>query len=174
MSTAPVRRAFPAPKDDRYFEDYEPGTVYEFGSVKVTEEDILEFARRYDPQVFHTDPAAAADGPYGGLIASGWHTSALFMRLYAEHFLSDVSSLGSPGVDQLRWRQPVRPGDTLRLRVEILEARTSQSKPDRGIAKIHSEVLNQDDEVVMDVTAVNLLLRRTRLGRSLPSENSDA
>jgi acyl dehydratase len=153
--------SFPTPKDDRYFEDYVPGAAYEFGSAKVTEEEILEFARRYDPQIFHTDPEAAVHGPFGGLSASGWHSAALFMRLYADHLLSDVSSLGSPGVEQLNWTKPVRPGDTLRLRVEILEARRSRSKPDRGIVRVASTLLNQDDETVLTMVATNFLRVRT-------------
>src|SRR5438045_9795734 len=100
----------------RYFEDYRPGTVIKSGTLRVSEADILEFARRYDPQAMHTDPEAAARGYFGGLIASGWHTAALMMRLFAEHFLSPASSLASPGIDELRWLQPVRPGDVLRLR----------------------------------------------------------
>ena len=93
----------------RYFEDYPPRTVIEGGAVVVTESDIVEFARRYDPQTMHTDPEAAAHGHFGGLIASGWHTAALMMRLFAAHFLSPASSLASPGIDELRWTKPVRP-----------------------------------------------------------------
>jgi len=141
---------------DRYFDDYKPGTVEEFGEVTVTAQDIVEFARRYDPQPFHVDPSAAARSPYGGLIASGWHTSALMMRLLTEHYLGE-SSLGSPGVDELRWPAPVRPGDTLSLRVSILETRLSRSKPDRGILRSRVEVLNQDGTTVLSAVAVNLI-----------------
>ena len=145
---------------NRYFEDYEPGSVYEFGSIAVTEEEVLEFGRRFDPQVFHTDPEAAATTEYGGLIASGWHTAALMMRLYSDHYLPKPSTLVSPGVDELRWLLPVRPGDALSLRVTVLEARPSRTKPDRGIVRSAVEVLNQRGEVVMTVTATNFFLRR--------------
>jgi len=149
---------------DRYFEDYVPGAIHEFGSVQVQEADIIEFARRYDPQQFHVDPVAAAHGPFGGLIASGWHTGALMMRLWVDNYLSPVSSLGSPGIDELRWLRPVRPGDTLRVRVTILETRRSRSKPDRGVVRTFSEVLNQSGEVVMSMNAMTLV--RSRNGHS--------
>jgi acyl dehydratase len=151
---------FSAPITDRYFEDYRPGFVGEYGSITVSQEEIVEFARRFDPQTFHTDPIRAARGPFGGLIASGWHTSALMMRLYADHFVSKVAGLGSPGIDELRWRRPVRPGDTLSIRVTILEARRSSSKPDRGLVRVQIEVLNQDKEVVMSLKAMTLFLCR--------------
>src|SRR5580692_2356968 len=115
---------------DRYFEDYVPGSVHEFGSVQVEESEIIDFGKRFDPQDFHTDPEAAARGPFGGLIASGWHTGALMMRMLVDNYLSKASSLGSPGIDELRWLRPVRPGDTLRLRATVLDSKRSQSKPD--------------------------------------------
>ena len=151
---------FSAPITDRYFEDYRPGFVGEYGSITVSQEEVIEFARRFDPQTFHTDPIRAARGPFGGLIASGWHTSALMMRLYADHFVSKVAGLGSPGIDELRWRRPVRPGDTLSIRVTILEARRSSSKPDRGLVRVQIEVLNQDKEIVMSLKAMTLFLCR--------------
>lgn len=151
---------FTTPIDDRWFEDYETGAVYEFGDVTVPEDEILEFARQYDPQPIHTDPAFAAAGPFHGLIASGWHTSSVFMRLFAEHFLSRVASLASPGVDELRWPSPVRPGDRLRLRVRVLETRPSRSRPDRGIVRTRAQLLNQDDQIVLTLIAINLLQRR--------------
>jgi acyl dehydratase len=151
---------FSAPITDRYFEDYRPGFVGEYGSITVSQEEVIEFARRFDPQEFHTDPIRAARGPFGGLIASGWHTSALMMRLYADHFVSKVAGLGSPGIDELRWRRPVRPGDTLSIRVTILEARRSSSKPDRGLVRVQIEVLNQDKEIVMSLKAMTLFLCR--------------
>jgi acyl dehydratase len=151
---------FPAQREQRWFEDYRPGLVLEFGAVPVDEAEVVEFARRYDPQPFHTDVAAAAQGAYGGLIASGWHTGSLMMRLLVEHYLSPVASLGSPGLDELRWLAPVRPGDTLCVRVTILEARRSQSKPDRGLVRALMEVLNQRREVVMSMKAVNFTLCR--------------
>jgi acyl dehydratase len=141
----------------RYFEDYPPRTVIEGGAVVVTESDIVEFARRYDPQTMHTDPEAAAHGHFGGLIASGWHTAALMMRLFAAHFLSPASSLASPGIDELRWLKPVRPGDVLSLRVTVTEARRSRSKPDQGIVRSLVEVLNQNGEVVMSLKPISLI-----------------
>jgi acyl dehydratase len=141
----------------RSFEDYEEGTVYEFGAVTVDEADIIRFAREFDPQPFHTDPDAADQWHFGGLIASGWHTSSLAMRLLVDHFLPITASLGSPGVDELRWPRPLLPGDVLSLRVTILEARRSTSKPDRGFMRTHIEVLNQRREVVMSMKAMNLL-----------------
>lgn len=150
-------RDFPAPIDKRYFEDYVPGAVFEYGTITVDQADVIEFARRFDPQPFHINPDAAARGPFGGLIASGWHTASLTMRLVVDHYLSSVASLGSPGVDELRWTRPVRPGDTLRVRVSVLGARRSQSKPDRGIVRSHVEALNQDGDVVMSLQALNLI-----------------
>ena len=148
---------FAAPIDDRWFSDYRPGAIYEYGTVLMTEDEMLDFARRFDPQPIHIDSAYAATGPFGGLIASGWHTASVFMRLYVEHYLSRVASLASPGVDELRWPVPVRPGDSLRMRATIIEARRSKSKPDRGLVHTRGEMLNQRDEVVLSMTAVNFL-----------------
>ena len=145
------------PNPPRYFEDYVPGTVHEFGSVQVEESEIIDFGKRFDPQDFHIDPEAAARGPFGGLIASGWHTGALMMRMLVDNYLSKASSLGSPGIDELRWLRPVRPGDTLRLRATVLESKRSQSKPDRGVVWTLTEVLNQNAEVVMSVKAMTLI-----------------
>ncbi len=151
---------FPVPIDERYFEDYVPGAVFEYGSLPVEEAEVINFAKRYDNQALHTDPEAAARGPFGGLIASGWHTAGLMMRLFTDHYLSKVASVVSPGVDELRWTKPVRPGDRLSIRVSILESRRSRSKPDRGMVHSRVEVLNQDREVVMSLKAVNILLCR--------------
>ena len=151
---------FAHPIDDRYFEDYVEGEVYRFGSIAVTADEIVDFARRYDPQNFHTDPEAARRSPFGGLIASGWHTAGLMMRLFADHYLTHVGSLASPGLDELRWLKPVRPGDTLSIRVTVLKAAASKSKPDRGVVTSGIEVLNQADEVVMTLKAVNFIGRR--------------
>lgn len=153
---------FTAPVTDRYFEDYVPGSVYEYGYVTVAEKDIVEFARLYDPQTFHTDPLAAADGPFGGLIASGWHTAALCMRMFVDHYISHVASLASPGMDELRWPRPVRPGDTLRFRAVIDSARESKSKPDRGLVHTTAELWNQNGDLVMSLKAMNFVGRRTR------------
>jgi acyl dehydratase len=124
------------PVDRRYFEDYRAGSVFDCGSIVAEESEIIAFASRYDPQDFHTDAAAAARSVYGGLIASGWHTAALTMRLLVAHYLSSVASLGSPGIDELRWIRPVRPADSL------------------------IEVSNQRGELVMSLKAINLLLCR--------------
>ncbi len=148
---------FSNPIDDRYFEDYVAGSTYEFGEIEVGEVEIIEFAKRYDPQDFHTDPAAAAKGPFGGLIASGWLSASLMMRLFADHYLSKNASLASPGVDELRWLKPVRPGDRLRIRISVVEARQSRSKPDRGMVRSAIAMINQDDQVVMTMIAMNLL-----------------
>ena len=123
---------FAVPRTDRYFEDYVTGAVYEYGYVSVTEPEIIEFARQFDPQPMHVDPEYAVTGPFGGIIASGFHTAGLFMRLYVEHYISRVASLASPGIDEIRWPTPVRPGDKLWIRTTILETRRSKSKPDRG------------------------------------------
>lgn len=147
----------PVPVDRRYFEDYVPGSMLEYGAITVTEEDMIEFAERFDPQPFHVDADAAAEGPFGGLIASGWHTASVMMRLVADHYLSKVASLGSPGVDELRWTRPVRPGDSLRVRVSIMETRRSRSKPDRGVVRSRVEVVNQRGDVVMSLEALNIL-----------------
>ena len=141
----------------RYFEDYPAGLTETYGPATLTEQEIVEFAVRYDPQPFHVDAAAAKESPYGGLIASGWHTTATMMRLLADNFLSPASSLGSPGIDELRWPAPVRPGDRLWLHVEVLEARRSSSKPDRGILRTKAWMTNQDDAKVLELTAVNLV-----------------
>ncbi len=146
--------------DDRYFEDYPQGSVHEFGTVEVTTDEIIAFACRYDPQEFHTDPETAKDTIYGGLIASGWMTASLMMRLIVDHYLPRAASLGSPGVDELRWPLPVRPGDRLTVRATVVEARVSQSKPDRGILRTAIEVLNQRREVVMTMLAINFIRRR--------------
>lgn len=149
------------PVERRHFEDYVPGAVCVYGEVPVTAESILEFARRYDPQPIHTDPEAALRGPFGGLIASGWHTLALVMRVLVERYLSHVAAIVSPGIDELRWILPVRPGDVLSVRVTVLEATISRSKPDRGLVRTLIEALNQRDEVVLSMKAMNFIRRRT-------------
>ena len=141
----------------RYFEDYVLGTTYECGSFSIDAASIVAFGKEFDPQAFHVDPAAAADGPFGGLIASGWHTAALSMRLLVDNYLSAEASLGGAGVDELRWPYPVRPGDTLRVRATVVESRRSLSKPDRGIIKTLAETTNSDGRTVMRCTAINLL-----------------
>jgi acyl dehydratase len=158
--TGPIGADFAAPRDDRYLEDYEPGTSYTYGSVTLDEAAIIAFARDYDPQPFHIDPEAAAESVYGGLIASGWHTCCVMMRLLVDHVLSPVSSLGSPGCDELRWLQPVRPGDTLDVRISFHVSRRSRSKPDRGLVAASIEILNQAGEVVMTMKTTLYLRAR--------------
>jgi len=148
----------PAPA--RWFEDYAEGMVEEFGDRVVTEAEIIAFARDFDPQPFHVDPEAAKGSLYGGLIASGWHTAGLMMRMLVEHFVSPVASLGSPGLDELRWPRPVRPGDRLSVRATVLSARPSKSKPEMGIVQVQFEVLNQAQEPVMIARGINLYRRR--------------
>src|SRR4249920_2096665 len=114
---------FATPVDRRYFEDYVTGAVHRFGSVTVHEADIIRFAREYDPQPFHADPDAAKATPFGGVIASGWHTAGLMMKMVVDHYLSHVAGLASPGLDELRWTRPVRPGDMLSVRATVIETR---------------------------------------------------
>jgi acyl dehydratase len=145
---------------ERYFEDYVTGAVYEYGYASVTEAEIIAYAERFDPQPIHVDAEFARSGPFGGLIASGWHTASLAMRLIVDHYVSRVASLASPGVDELRWPTPVRPGDTLRLRTTIVETRRSRSKPDRGLIRTHAELLNQHDQTTLSLVAMNLIKLR--------------
>jgi acyl dehydratase len=145
----------------RHWEDFHVGEVTEIGPVTVSEQEIVDFASRYDPQYFHIDPEAAVDGPFGGLIASGWHTTALFMGMFVRAMLLDTASLGSPGIDELRWTAPVRPGDTLHGRVTVDEVRESSKDPSRGTVITTSEVFNQDDVLVMRLRARGFFARRS-------------
>jgi acyl dehydratase len=153
---------FDNPPDQRYLQDYIEGDVHEFGPLTISQEEIVSFGQKFDPQVFHTDPVRAEDTPYGGLIASGWHTCALFMRLFVDHYLPGPASLGSPGVDELRWLKPVRPGDRLTLRVTVHKVKPSRTKPDRGVLFSFCEMLNQDGNVVATMMAMNLVQYRDR------------
>jgi acyl dehydratase len=143
-----------------YWEDLPTGTITDLGTCEVTKDEILEFACKYDPQPFHTDEEAAKESIYGGLIASGWHTCSMMMRLLYEGLLRRAASLGSPGVDQVRWLMPVRPGDTLRAKMEVIESRASKSKPDRGVVRSRWEVRNQDGELVMTMEGTGMYRRR--------------
>lgn len=143
----------------RSFDDFRPGEVVELGTVTISEEEIMTFARQYDPQPFHVDPEAAARSRFGGIIASGWQTAGLFMRLYAERVLNMTVSLGSPGVEHLHWPNPVRPGDTLSGRWTVLECRPSRTKPDRGVIRSRGEMLNQHGDVVLSLEAINIIGR---------------
>ncbi|HZQ16775.1 MAG TPA: MaoC family dehydratase [Gaiellaceae bacterium] len=144
----------------RYFEDFRVGEATELEPVTVTEEEIVEFARRYDPQPFHVDAEAAKDGPFGGLVASGWHTTALFMSTFVRTILLDSSSMGSPGVSEIRWTAPVRPGDTLRGRVTVTDVQPSSKRADRGTVFTACTVVNQDGVPVLSMTARGYFGRR--------------
>ena len=149
------------PKEDRCFEDYAEGMVYEFAeTIAVSEADIIRFAKEFDPQYFHLDPEAAKNSIYKGLIASGGQTLAVAFRLYIQNFLPGKGSLGSPGLDEVRWFKPLRPGDVLRARVSVLSAKASQSKNDRGTVISLVETINQKDEVIMSYKAINIMLKR--------------
>lgn len=145
---------------DRYLEDYADGDTQDFGRVEVTAEAIIAFAAQYDPQPFHLDPEAGRATPYGGLIASGWHTAGMTMRMMVDHIVSR-HGLGSPGVDELRWLKPVRPGDVLTCRSTVLSVRRSTSKPDRGIVRQQIETLNQHGEVVLSWIGNGMVRART-------------
>jgi acyl dehydratase len=144
----------------RYFEDFVPGMVLEFGDRLITVDEIVAFAREYDPQPFHLDEAAGQQTHFGGLVASGWQTCAIMMRMMVDHYLCPETSLGSPGLDELRWLRPVRPGDRLRVRLEVLETRASRSRPEMGTIRQRTEVLNQKDEVVMSNFSIGMIRRR--------------
>ena len=143
-----------------YFEDFSVGRVFDSGTRQLSEQDILGFAREYDPQYFHTDPEAAKQSIFGGLIASGWQTVGVCMRLMCDSYLLETSSLGSPGVDAVRWVKPVYPGDTLRMRATVIAAKPSSSKPDRGMATMRCNIYNQKDELVMHMQSVQMMGRR--------------
>ena len=143
-----------------YFEDLTPGLVFDLGSIEVTADEIIEFATRFDPQPFHVDPQAGAASHFGGLVASGWHTCALFMRLLVDGIVSRTTSMGSPGMDEVRWTAPVRPGDTLTGTFTVAEARVSASKPDRGIIRSICEMRNQDGTVVLTMRGMGMYGRR--------------
>jgi len=144
----------------RYFEDFKVGEVFEGGARAISKDEMVAFAREFDPQPFHTDEAAARATMYGGLIASGWHSGSLMMRLFYDSLIRDSASMGSPGIDELRWLKPVRPGDTLHLRATVLEVIESRSKPDRGLVRTLCELRNQDGDVVMSIKPINFFRRR--------------
>ncbi|WP_432259651.1 MaoC family dehydratase [Cupriavidus sp. TMH.W2] len=143
-----------------YFEDFEVGSSRELGSYLVTEEEILAFARQYDPQPFHIDKEAAAKSIYGGLISSGWMTCSIMMRLLVLSSTGKSASMGSPGVDEIRWLKPVHAGDTLTAVLKVLDARPSQSKPDRGVVHTQWEATNQRGELVCTVKGMGMYGRR--------------
>src|SRR5688572_5488007 len=136
-----------------YWEDLQAGQVVELGNHTVSEDEIVAFARQWDPQPFHVDPEAARGSVFGGLIASGWHTGAMWMRLYVDSLLDGAASMGSPGIEELRWLAPVRPGDTLAGRLTVLEATPSERHPGRGTVRIRGEMINQDGVTVMSMVS---------------------
>lgn len=144
----------------RYFEDFFEGLTVDLGNVEFTADGIIEFASKFDPQPMHVDPVAARESIYGGLIASGWHTAATYMRMLVDAVIGQSDSIGSPGMDNLRWLKPVRPGDTLHGRFTVVEAKLSRSRPDWGIVRSRGELLNQANEIVMQAEAVNFFGRR--------------
>ena len=144
-----------------YWEDFTPGRVFETATRSLSEEDIVRFAREYDPQTYHTDAEAARATPFGGLIASGWQTCGVTMRLMCDGYLLETSCVGSPGLEELRWLKPVRPGDALRLRTTVIEATPSAKHANRGTVLFLWETLNQNDEVVLSMRGRQMYLRRT-------------
>lgn len=147
------------PCKDRWYEDFSVGESFTLGSVNMDAEEMLDFSTRFDPQRFHIDAEAAADTIYGSLIASGWHTGSLMMRLLTDGFLGDASQ-GSVGISEVTWPWPVRAGDTLTLRVEILGKRVSRSRPDIGLVETSNEMINQDDNVAMRTVPTMIIARR--------------
>lgn len=143
-----------------HWEDFEVGSVRRFGAYAVTREAVLAFARDFDPQPFHLDDDAARVSMFGKLAASGWHTCAMAMRIMCDGYLLDSSSLGSPGIDQLRWLKPVFPGDTLGVRLEVLESRPMNSRPDVGLVRFAWSVLNQNADSVMTMEGWGMFRRR--------------
>jgi acyl dehydratase len=149
------------PAKDRYLEDFGPGMVFEFGDYSMTEDEIIGFAQQFDPQPFHTERHPSADAAHPTLIASGWHTSASTMRMMVDHFISR-NSLPSPGIDEMRFVKPVRPGDRLRVKLTVISVRPSASKPDRGIVVLGLETLNQSSEVVLRMTLPMIVRQHPR------------
>ena len=143
-----------------YFEDFTPGWTFENGPRSLSAEEIIAFAREWDPQTYHTDPEAVRSSPYGGLIASGWQTAGVAMRLMCDGYLLESSCVGSPGIDEVRWLKPVRPGDALRFRSTVLEATPSKTRPNRGTVTFRWEVLGPDGATAMSMIGRQLFLRR--------------
>lgn len=143
-----------------YWEDFQPGAVREFGNTTVTREAIIAFAKDFDPQPFHLDEEAGRNSVLGGLCASGWHTCALAMRMMCDDYLLESASLGSPGVENVKWLKPVYPGDTLRVRLHITEARLMASRPTAGLVRSRWQILNQRDEAVLTMEGWNMFGRR--------------
>jgi acyl dehydratase len=143
-----------------YWEDFKVGEVHQIGEKRVDMDEMIAFAKQFDPQPFHVDETAAKVSMYGGLIASGWHTVALVMRMMCDSYMLDSASLGSPGVENLKWLKPVRPGDTIRAQRTTLEVRASASRPEMGLVKTRWDVFNQNGEQVMAMEGYGLFRRR--------------
>jgi acyl dehydratase len=143
-----------------YFEDFSPGWTIALGPRRITREEIIGFAAQFDPQPMHLDEVAAAKTMLGGLGASGWHTCAIMMKMIADGLLLDTASMGAPGIDEVKWMKPVRPGDSLTVRGSVLSARVSQSRKDRGFVSFHWDVSNDRGERVMTLVCPQMLLRR--------------
>ncbi|MEB0139116.1 MULTISPECIES: MaoC family dehydratase [unclassified Undibacterium] len=143
-----------------YFEDFIPGNVIELGQRQVSEAEIIDFAKQFDPQSFHIDKQAAQASIFGDVIASGWHTCSMIMRLVVDGFLGDSSSMGSPGIDEIRWILPVRPGDTLSVSAATLSCKASSSKPDRGVVHTMWKAVNQHGQLVCTITGMGMFGRR--------------
>ncbi len=143
-----------------YWEDFKPGDTASLGEKRMDQTEMIAFAQAYDPQPFHVDETAARASIYGGLIASGWHTVAIVMRMMVDSYLNASASLGSPGVDHVRWIKPVRPGDTIRATRTVIETRPSSSRPTMGLVKTRWDVLNQNDELVMTMEGYGMFERR--------------
>ena len=143
-----------------YFEDFHIGDTFDLGQISVTEEEIIAFARQFDPQPFHTDPERAKNSYFGELVASGWHTTALFMRLFVDGLLNESASLASPGVEKVRWLKPVRPGDTLSARFTVIESTPSRSRATLGVIRSNGEMFNQHNELVLTIDGIHFLGRK--------------
>ena len=145
----------------RYFEDFHVGDTFDLGTTpQITADEIITFARQFDPQPFHLDAEQAKSSLFGQLVASGWHTVSLLMRLLVDGFLNETISMGSPGVDEVRWLRPLRPGDALHARFSVLEATPSKSRPTMGVIRSKCEAFNQDDELVMTLVGIHFVGRR--------------
>jgi len=149
-----------APRPRLFWEDFPVGQVREFGRHEVTREAVLAFAREFDPQPFHLDDSAAEASLFGRLAASGWHTCAITMRMLCEGYLLESASLGSPGIENLKWLKPVYPGDVLHVRLEVLEARPMASRPTVGLVRSRTTVLNQADDAVLTMEGIGMFRRR--------------
>ena len=160
VDAAPAAPAPPPRSPSRFWEDFPVGKVREFGHMPVTREAVLAFARQFDPQPFHVDDEAAKSSLFGRLAASGWHTCAMAMRMMCDAYLLDAASLGSPGLEKLKWHKPVFPGDTLHMRMTVLEARPLASRPGVGLVRSHWEVSNQDGELVQSMEGYGMFRRR--------------